>query len=449
MRDYQVIIIGAGAAGLMCALTAGQRGRKVLLLDHSAQVGNKILISGGKRCNFTNLWVRGENYISDNPKFCKSALSRFTPDIFLSLLEKHGIFYDEKKAGQLFCMREAREIVNLLLEECRIGAVSIQINCEIKKIKKEKKFLISASSGDYTSDSLVIATGGLSMPETGTSGFGYDIAKQFGLNIIPTHPGLVPLIFNRNAEIPVFQNGDECATITPQSIEKISKKFFRCPTSRGSFNFFRDLAGISVKATVSCTTPHQSAIDTMARRCRARKTFREDILFTHKGLSGPAILQISNYWNKGDEIIINLLPYIDLAEKITEWQKQKPKVELKNLISEFLPKRLVQKFLKLSKPAVPCTAHGTRVNQYNKKEIGKIAEIFHKWKIIPSGTEGYKVAEVTKGGVDTRELSSKTFECHKVKGLYFIGEVLDVTGELGGYNLHWAWASGYSAGQFV
>ncbi len=385
MEHYQVVIIGAGAAGLFCALTAGQRGRKVLLLDHAAQVGNKILISGGKHCNFTNLWIQPENYISDNPKFCKSALSRFSPDIFLSLLEKHGIVYNEKKAGQLFCIREAREIVNLLLEECRIGGVAIQINCEVKKINKEKNFLISTNSGDYTSDSLVIATGGLSMPEIGASGFGYDIAKQLGLNVIPTHPALVPL---------TLDNKD-----------------------------FRDLPGISVKAAVTCNT----------------KTFREDILFTHKGLSGPAILQISNYWNKGDEVIINLLPDIDLEEKIKQWQKEKPKAELKTLISELLPKRLVPKLLKLSKP----------VNQYNKKEISKIAETFHKWKIVPSGTEGYKVAEVTKGGVDTRELSSKTFESHKVKGLYFIGEVLDVTGELGGFNLHWAWASGYSAGQFV
>jgi len=423
MKHYHVIIIGAGAAGLMCALTAGQRERKVLLLDHNDEVGNKILISGGGRCNFTNLNITSENYVSYNPKFHKSALSRFTPDSFISLLEKYNVPYREKKAGQLFCNKKSQEIVKLLSEECRIGKVEIKTNCKIKKISKEQQFQIKTNSGDYSAESLVIATGGLSMPAIGASGFGYKIAKQFGLNIIPTYPALVPLTFNRNAEIPVFQNGDECATITPQSIEKISKKFFRCPTLRGSFNFFSDLTGISVNAAVAI----------------GKRVFRESMLFTHKGLSGPAILQISNYWNKGDGIVINLLPDINLAETIEKWQKKRPKAELKNLMSELLPKRLVQKWLVLSKPTC----------QYNKKEIAKIADAFHKWIVIPLSTEGYKIAEVTKGGVDTREISSKTFECHKVKGLYFIGEVLDVTGDLGGFNLHWAWASGYCAGQFV
>jgi len=414
MKHYHVIIIGAGAAGLMCALTAGQRERKVLLLDHNDEVGNKILISGGGRCNFTNLNITSENYVSYNPKFHKSALSRFTPDSFISLLEKYNVPYREKKAGQLFCNKKSQEIVKLLSEECRIGKVEIKTNCKIKKISKEQQFQIKTNLGDYSAESLVIATGGLSMPEIGASGFGYEIAKQFGLNIIPTYPALVPLILSKD---------------------------------------FRDLAGVSVDALVACITPHQSRTDTTSGRCGARKSFRESMLFTHKGLSGPAILQISNYWNKGDGIIINLLPDINLAETIEKWQKKRPKAELKNLMSELLPKRLVQKWLELNKPAVPCTAHqfgaGTRVNQYNKKEIAKIADAFHKWIVIPLSTEGYKIAEVTKGGVDTREISSKTFECHKVKGLYFIGEVLDVTGDLGGFNLHWAWASGYCAGQFV
>ncbi len=401
MEYYQVVIIGAGAAGLMCALTAGQRGRKVLLLDHYDTVGNKILISGGGHCNFSNLRMQSENYISDNPKFCKSALSRFTPDSFISLLEKYNISYHEKKSGQLFSKDASRKILDMLLKECDIGKVEIQTDRKIAKIEKGRNFLIKTNLGDYSAESLVIATGGLPMPEIGASGFGYDIAKQFGLNIIPTYPALVPLTLSNKQ--------------------------------------FRDLAGISVDALVSCVTPHQSRTDTTSGRCGARKSFSESILFTHKGLSGPAILQISNYWNNGDEIIINLLPDIDLAEKIERWQKERPKAELKNLMSELLPKRLVQLWLCNSKS----------VNRYNSKEIAQIAESFHKWRIVPSGTEGYKIAEVTKGGVDTWEFSSKTFEANKVKGLYFIGEVLDVTGELGGFNLHWAWASGYCAGLFV
>jgi hypothetical protein len=289
-----------------------------------------------------------------------------------------------------------KEILDLLLRECGMGKVRIQTNCKIRKIQKEQNFTLTTNSSDYTAESLVIATGGLSMSEIGASDFGYKIAKQFGINIIPTYPALVPFTLNN---------------------KNIS-----------------DLAGISVDALVSCKASHHCAGN--------KKAFRESILFTHKGLSGPAILQISNYWEKVDEIIINLLPDIKLADAIQKWQKERSKAELKNLISGLLPKRLVQKWFELyclNKP----------VNQYNKKEIGKIAEIFHKWRVVPSGTEGYKVAEVTKGGVDTKELSSKTFEVRKVRGLYFIGEVLDVTGQLGGFNLHWAWASGYCAGQFV
>ncbi len=385
MKHYQVIIIGAGAAGLMCALPAGQRGRKVLILDHADAVGSKILVSGGGGCNFTNLWVQSEHYLSNNPKFSKSALSRFSPNSFISLLEKYNIAYHEKKAGQLFCDNKSKGILSLLLKECEIGKVEIKTNCKIEKTTKNQLFTLTTNSGDYTAESLVIATGGLSMPEMGASGFGYDIAKQFELNVNPTYPALVPFTLN-------------------------NKKFI-------------DLAGISLDTVVSCN----------------KKSFKESILFTHKGLSGPAILQISNYWNKGDEIVINLLPDLNLAVLIEKWQKERPKAELKNLMSELLPKRIVLTFLKLNKP----------INQYNQKEIAQIAETFHKWRIVPSGTEGYKIAEVTKGGVDTKEISSKTFESHKVNGLYFIGEVLDVTGELGGFNLHWAWASGYCAGQFV
>ncbi len=394
MNKYEVVIIGAGAAGLMCALTAGQRGRKVLILDHAGRVGEKILISGGGRCNFTNLYLDSEHYLSNNPHFCKSALSRFSQYDFISLVEKHGVSYHERKLGQLFCDGKAKEILSLLLEECRNAGVRIQTKCtieEIEKTTKEQHFTVRTNSENYITESLVIATGGLSMPETGATGFGYKVAEQFGLNVLPRQPGLVPLTF-----------------------------------SKEDLKSFGDLSGISADAVVSCKG----------------QSFRESILFTHRGLSGPAILQVSNYWQPGDEVVINLLPDIDLAETIKRWQKERPKTELKNLIGELLTRRLAHRCMEL-------WCHNKPVNQYNEKEINEVAEIFHKWSIRPSGTEGYKAAEVTKGGVDTDGLSSKTFEAGNVKGLYFIGEVVDVTGWLGGFNFQWAWASGYCAGQFV
>lgn len=391
MKNYDVIIIGAGAAGLMCALTAGQRGRKVLVLDHAERMGNKILVSGGGSCNFTNLYLESENYISENPHFCKSALSRFSQYDFISLVEKHNISYQQRQAGQLFCNGNSVEILNLLLEECRLSDVKIQNRSTIRKIEKEICFTVKANSETYTAESLIIATGGLSMPAKGASGFGYEVAEQFGLKVLSRQPGLVPLTF-----------------------------------SREELDDFIDLAGISANAVVSCNG----------------QSFREAILFTHRGLSGPAILQISNYWQPGDEVVINLLPGIDLTETVKQWQKERPKTELKNLIGELLTRRIAHQWFER-------WHHNKPVNQYNEKEINEVAKIFHAWHFKPSDTEGYRTAEVTRGGVDTNELSSKTFEARKVEGLYFIGEVVDVTGWLGGYNLQWAWSSGFSAGQFV
>ena len=391
MKNYDVVIIGAGAAGLMCALTAGQRGRNVLILDHADRAGRKILISGGGSCNFTNLYLQAEHYISGNPHFCKSALNRFTQYDFISLVEKHNISYQQRQLGQLFCNENSVEILNLLLEECRLSGVMIQNRRTIKKIEKDKFFTVKTNSEDYVAESLVIATGGLSIPTIGATGFGYDVAEQFGLKVQSRQPGLVPLTFSEN-----------------------------------DMKNLGDLSGISVDAAVSCNG----------------QSFRESILFTHRGLSGPAVLQISNYWQPGDEVIINLLPDIDLTETIKQWQKERPKMELKNLIGELLTRRVAHRWMGL-------WYHNKPANQYNEKEINEVADIFHVWRVRPSGTEGYKVAEVTRGGVDTDELSSKTFETRNVKGLYFIGEVVDVTGWLGGYNLQWAWSSGYCAGQFV
>ncbi|TAJ98676.1 MAG: NAD(P)/FAD-dependent oxidoreductase [Candidatus Manganitrophaceae bacterium] len=394
-EQFDVIIIGGGAAGLMCALTAGRRGRRVLLLERADRVGKKILISGGGRCNFTNLHVEADHYLSANPHFCKSALSRYRPADFIALVEKHGIPYHEKKLGQLFCDGKAVQIVHLLLEECRLGGVQIRTNCSVEKIERKSigpnRFTLQTSLGSYESESLVIATGGLSLPKIGATDFGYRVAKQFGLPVLPCRPGLVSL------------------TLNPRDLEEI-----------------HGLAGTAAEAQVSCRD----------------RTFREAILFTHQGLSGPAVLQISNYWEPGDPVTINLLPDLDLTEAIQRWQKERPKAELKTLIGERLTKRLAERWLGLSGAMKP-------VGRYTPKEIAAIAARFHQWRIIPAGTGGYRLAEVTKGGVDTDALSSKSFEAKEVKGLYFVGEVVDVTGWLGGYNFQWAWASGHCAGGFV
>jgi predicted Rossmann fold flavoprotein len=388
---FDAVIIGAGAAGMMCGLTAGQRGRKVLLLERAPHVGQKILISGGGRCNFTHLEVEPKNYLSDNPHFCKSALSRFTPLDFIKLIEKHGIAYHEKAPGQLFCDDRARRIVDLLLSECKAGGCIIKTGCAVKRIEKKDAFSVQTDSATYTAPALVVATGGLSYPETGATGFGYEIAEQFGLAVIACRPALVPLS---------YQPAD-------------AKRY-------GS------LSGISTIAAVAT----------------GRTTFTDAILFTHKGLSGPAILQLSSYWAPGESITIDLLPHLRLEEAIMKWTSERPKAALKTLLREHLPERLAHRFLDLHGPSRP-------VHQLTERDGAALARIFHHWQIRPGGTEGYGKAEVTHGGVDTRELSSKTFESRKVPGLYFIGEVLDVTGWLGGFNFQWAWASGHCAGLFV
>ncbi|RPJ06646.1 MAG: NAD(P)/FAD-dependent oxidoreductase [Deltaproteobacteria bacterium] len=388
---FDAVIIGAGAAGLMCGATAGQRGRKVLLLEGSPRVGQKISISGGGRCNFTNLRVEPKNYLSENPHFCKSALSRFTPLDFIKLIEKHGIAYHEKAPGQLFCNDRAHRIVDLLKAECKAGGVILKTGCAIKRIEKKDVFSVQTDSAAYAAPALVVATGGLSYPGAGATGFGYEIAAQFGLAVIACKPALVPL------------------TYQPADLKR-----------------YGSLSGISIIATA--TTGSTS--------------FTDAILFTHKGLSGPAILQLSSYWTPGAPITLDLLPHLRLEDAILKWKSERPKAELKTLLREHLPERLAHCFLDL---------HGQNrpARQLTERDAVALARIFHQWQIQPGGTEGYGKAEVTRGGVDTRELSSKTFESRKVPGLYFIGEVLDVTGWLGGFNFQWAWASGHCAGLFV
>jgi len=397
-RQYhsQVIIIGAGAAGLMCAISAAQKGRKVVLLEHNKDVAGKILVSGGGRCNFTNLYIEADNYISNNPYFCKSALSRYSQYDFMALLDTYHISYQEKKLGQLFCSGKAKEIVQMLLNLCHDYGVEIISNCKIHNVNngdltQQGPFYLQTSLGQFSSDSLVIATGGLSIPKMGATDFGLQIARQFGLNIIKPQPALVPLC--------------------------LEKKLL---------DLTKTLAGISVDSEVTCN-------GTM---------FRENILFTHKGLSGPAILQISNYWQPGLSITINLLPDINLSDQIQLWQQNRPKAELKTLLNELLSKRLVQLW-------IDQFIGNKAIAQYSAKEIQQIIEMFQHWNFIATGSEGYRIAEVTKGGVDCNELSSKTFETKKVAKLFFIGEVLDVIGWVGGYNFQWAWASGHCAGEYV
>jgi len=384
---FDAIIVGAGAAGLFCAIEAGKRGRKVLLIEHNAQVGRKIIISGGGRCNFTNLYTKPENFVSQNPHFCKSALARFTPEDFVGLVKKHKIDFYEKKLGQLFCRESSRLIVEMLLTECARAKVEIRTNCSVKNVSKKDLFEIETNQGVFKSENFVIATGGLSFPKIGATDFGYKMARQFGLKIVGTKPSLVPM---------VFANGKN----------------------------FSPLAGVSVDSTVST----------------GKASFRGNILFTHRGLSGPAILQISNYWQKEKTISIDLLPtenVFGLLEK-----NHSSKQNLDNFLSRFLPNRFAEIFT---------TEHFTNkpLNQFNRNELEQIAEKINNWQVKFSETEGYHKAEVTLGGVDTGELSSQTMESKKVSGLYFIGEVADVTGWLGGYNFQWAWASGFAAGQAV
>lgn len=390
--SYDVIIIGAGAAGLMCAATAGKRGKRVLLLDHAKNMGEKIRISGGGRCNFTNLYTSPQNFISGNPHFCVSALKRYTQHDFIALVEKYHIAYHEKTLGQLFCDGSAKQIIQMLLDECSLGGVEIKTLTPIKDISHtDKKFTITTEHHLYQSNALVIATGGKSIPKMGATGFGYEVAQKFGINITSLRPALVPFM---------FQN---------EMLEYVAS-----------------LAGtaVDIKATAG------------------KQSFKEAMLFTHRGLSGPAILQISSYWQEGQSVNINLLPDKNIFLLFKEQKQQNPKHDIQKYIAQFLPKKLVHTLCD------DMTITGT-IGDVKDKSLQILAEKIHHWHIIPHSTEGYRTAEVTLGGVDTSELSSKTFETHRVQGLYFIGEVVDVTGHLGGFNFQWAWSSGFACGSWV
>jgi len=390
-NTYDLIIIGAGAAGLMCAATAAQMGQSILILEHTEKVGKKILISGGGRCNFTNVLTTANNFISTNPHFCKSALARFTAHDFIAMVEDAGIAYHERKHGQLFCDDSAKSILDMLLNPCHEHGVDIMLNSTITDITKDHHFRIASNHGIFSSTALVIASGGLSIPKMGATAFGLQIAKQFGLNINPPVAGLVPFTF------------------TGQEKEAL-----------------KALAGISLDVTVSCQG-HR---------------FSEAMLFTHRGLSGPSMLQISSYWQPGDTLSINLLPALKLNEWLTSKQQQRPDAQLSTTLSELLPKRLVQLLMQHDWSMI-------KMRQLNDKQKQHITALVQNWQLKPNGTEGYRTAEVTVGGVDTNELSSKSMQSKKVTGLYFIGEVVDVTGHLGGFNFQWAWSSGYAAASAI
>jgi predicted Rossmann fold flavoprotein len=391
MQNYDVIVIGAGAAGLMCAIEAGKRGRRVLVLDHANKVGKKILLSGGGRCNFTNLDVGPDNYLCGNPHFCKSALSRYTSYDFIALVEKHRVAYHERKHGQLFCDDSARHIVALLVQECHEAGVEIRTDCRIQRVEQGEGFELSTGLGAFRAASLVVATGGLSFPKMGASGFGYELARQFGLRVLPTRAGLVPFTLEGKP-----------------------------------LTLAQTLSGVALETDAGC----------------GGQRFRENTLFTHRGLSGPAILQVSSYWQPGEPVSIDLLPEQDAAQWLRERKQARPQARLRTVLAECLPNRFAQ------------LLEGDWYADWIMQQLGEpdlqaLAEKLNGWQIRPSGTEGYRTAEVTLGGVDTDELSSKTMEARKVPGLYFVGEVMDVTGWLGGYNFQWAWASGYAAGQHV
>lgn len=390
---YDVIVIGAGAAGMMCAIEAGKRGRRVWLVDHAKKIAEKIRIAGGGYCNFTNIHTAPKNFLSRNEHFCKSALAQYTQDDFIALVRSHGIAFHEKKMGQLFCDESAQDIIDMLLAECRAAGVTLQTETAIEKIEERDGggYRVHTDGGVQDCQSLVIATGGLSIPKIGATKFGYDVARQFGLNVIETRAGLVPLTF-------------QAALLE------------RC----------KALSGVSVDATVSCN----------------KASFSEGLLFTHRGLSGPSILQISSYWRKGEDILINLAPSVEAFSYLKDRKRTQAKQEIQTVLSEILPKRLAVSV---------CEDAGLsgRIADIQDASLEKLAASINEWRVKPSGTEGYRTAEVTLGGVDTNALSSKTMECKTRPGLFFAGEVIDVTGHLGGFNFQWAWSSGYVAGQFV
>jgi predicted Rossmann fold flavoprotein len=390
--EYDVIIIGAGAAGLMCSVEAGRRNKSVCLIEHTSKIAEKIRISGGGRCNFTNLYSTNNNFISKNIHFSKSAFGKYDQNDFINLVNKHSIEFYEKKLGQLFCKKSAREIIDMLIFECEKQHIKIRLETSIHNIlKKNNAYFIKTNKGNYSAKSLVVATGGLSIPKIGATDLGYKIAKQFNLNVTNLFPALVPLTFEND-----------------------------------TLEFCKNLAGISINASVT--------IDKIS--------FEEGLVFTHRGISGPSILQISTYWEKGKSISINLLPALNIYEVLIQKRINSPKKNISNILSDFLPNKLALAIchkLKVNK----------KISETSNDELVKVTNFIHNWSILPSGTEGYKTAEVTLGGIDTNEISSSTMESKKHRGLYFIGEVLDVTGHLGGHNFQWAWSSGFVAGQNV
>lgn len=391
MEKFDVIIIGAGAAGLFCAAQAGQRGKRVLLLDNGKKAGRKILMSGGGRCNFTNLFIEPAAYLSQNPHFCKSALARYTQWDFIDLINRHGIAWHEKTLGQLFCDESAQQVVDLLLKECEAGKVTVRLRSEVLSVSRDETYRLELNGDTVQADKLVIATGGLSMPGLGASPFGYKIAEQFGLKVFPTRAGLVPFTLHK----PLLEQ-------------------------------LQTLSGVAVPATV---TAEDGTV------------FKEALLFTHRGLSGPAVLQLSSYWLPGEFVTINLSPERELGAFINEERDAHANQSLKNTLAKVLPRRLVDS-LQLLGHVPECT-----LKQLNSRQQAELVALLHNWRIQPNGTEGYRTAEVTLGGVDTSVLSSKTMEARDVPGLYFIGEVVDVSGWLGGYNFQWAWASAWACAQ--
>ncbi|WP_126456568.1 NAD(P)/FAD-dependent oxidoreductase [Sulfuriflexus mobilis] len=394
MKSYDVIIIGAGAAGLMCAMTAGQRGKSVLLLERANKVGKKILMSGGGRCNFTNLYSEPGNYLSHNPHFCKSALSRYTQWDFIALVEKHGIAYHEKSQGQLFCDDSSKQILAMLLAECEQAGVEILTRCELDKVECDHGFHLDTSLGEFHAQSLVVASGGLSIPTLGGSDIGYRLAQQYGMQVLPRRAGLVPFTLSG-------------------ALKEMSGR----------------LSGLSLPVRISCGSV----------------SFPEQLLFTHRGLSGPAVLQISSYWREGESIEIDLLPETDAADLVSKAKRQQPKSLLRTVLNAVLAKKLVTELEQLWWPE----SAEKPMAEFADKELLEVAKKLNHWRLTPAGTEGYRTAEVTMGGVDTHDLSSKTMESKTRPDLYFIGEVVDVSGQLGGFNFQWAWSSGYVAGQSV
>jgi len=384
-HSFDALVLGGGAAGLMCAIEAGIRGRRVAVLEHSDRLGKKILISGGGRCNFTNLHCQPENFLSANPHFAKSALARYTPQDFIALVEKHGIPYHEKTLGQLFCDRSARDILGMLEAECEHAGVSIFLNTKIQQVERTTEFIARASNAEFKAPALVVATGGLSIPKIGATAFGYDLARQFGLAIREPWPGLVPLILSR----------EDCSR-------------------------YCDLAGVSAEVIASCNG----------------QQFREKLLITHRGLSGPAILQVSSYWKESQPLLIDLAPGSEITVVFHDSKTPRNQSALRTELRKFLPQRLADRWLDAHTPT-----------SWTNPALAALEKQVHEWPITPAGTEGYEKAEVTAGGVDTTELSAKTMEASKVPGLFFIGEVVDVTGHLGGFNFQWAWASGAAAGR--